>query len=134
MLTVHVFIMFNTTIWHSWHVSDTAFNVYSTITEVADSAIPSFECTTEPCGVKTWRYAEKFQPCVVLLSPPLQSNVMLFPLVDPLRTNNNLQVTILVEFGKTEIGDRGGHKTGSFPLIHQSDYRESTNRLTLSVK
>jgi len=59
---------------------------------------------------------------------------MLFPLVDPLRTNNNLQVTILVEFGKTEIGDRGGHKTGSFPLIHQSDYRESTNRLTLSVK
>ena len=71
-------------------VSDTAFNVYSTITEVVESSIPSFECTTEPCGAKTWQYAEKFQVCVVLLSPPLQSNVMLIPLVDPLRTNYGL--------------------------------------------
>lgn len=121
MLTVHVFILFNTAIWHNWHLSDTAFNVYSTITDVAESAVRSFECTFEPFGVKTWRYAEKFQACVVLLSPPLQLNVMPIPLVDPLRTNYGLQVTILVEFGKIEIGDRGGHKTGSFLLIHQSD-------------
>jgi len=114
-------------------VSDTAFSVYSTITEVAESAIPSFECTFEPCGIKTWRYAETFQACVVL-PPLLQSNAMLIPLVYPLRTNYGLQVTILVEFGKIEIGDRGGHKTGSFPLIRQSDYRESRNSLTLSVK
>jgi len=59
---------------------------------------------------------------------------MLIPLVDPLRTNYELYVSILVEFGKSEIGDRGDHKTGSFPLIHQSDYRGSKTRLTLSVK
>jgi len=35
---------------------------------------------------------------------------MLIPLVDPLRTNYDLHMTILVEFGKSEIGDRGGHK------------------------
>jgi hypothetical protein len=46
---------------------------------------------------------------------------MLIPPVDPLRTNYDLQVTLLVEFGNSEIGDREGYKTGSFPHIHQSE-------------
>jgi hypothetical protein len=95
-------------------ISVKAFLVYVMVREVAGIPIPSLECTAEACDAETLRYPDTDQACAIS-SQLLQSDLMLFLLIEPFRMNYALRVALLVEFGKNEIGRSGRPQTRFLP-------------------